>query len=201
MNFLDKFGCIKRNHRFIITSLWFWFQSPEPRSFGILHPVIAACTTAETLSMCSLARRWSSTECVLDSTISLVSVLASGASMSLRTRRQSLLRWWPEPIFVPSSPSAAYSSPLALVLGLKKWRPSWQVVTLDFIEGLPTSSNYDSILVMVDKFSRYAHFIPLSHPYTALQVATSYMNHVFKLHGMPLALFFDRDKIFTSNVW
>jgi hypothetical protein len=44
---------------------------------------------------------------------------------------------------------------------------AWDVVTLDFIEGLPTSSRYDCILVVVDKLTRYAHFIPLSHPYTA----------------------------------
>lgn len=45
---------------------------------------------------------------------------------------------------------------------------AWQVVTLDFVDGLPKSNSFDSILVVVDKFSKYAHFIPLSHPYTAL---------------------------------
>jgi transposase InsO family protein len=75
------------------------------------------------------------------------------------------------------------------------------VVTLDFIEGLPTSSRYDCILVVVDKLTRYAHFIPLSHPYTAQTVAQEYMDKVFRLHGMPLALVSDRDKIFTSQFW
>jgi transposase InsO family protein len=75
------------------------------------------------------------------------------------------------------------------------------VVTLDFIEGLPTSSWYDCILVVVDKLTRYAHFIPLSHPYTAQTVAQEYMDKVFRLHGMPLALVSDREKIFTSQFW
>jgi hypothetical protein len=53
----------------------------------------------------------------------------------------------------------------------------------------------------VDKFSKYAHFVPLKHPFTALQVALAYMDNVFKLHGFPEALISDRDRVFTSQVW
>ena len=48
---------------------------------------------------------------------------------------------------------------------------AWQVVSLDFVEGLPTSMRMNSILVVVDKFSKYSHFLPLSHPFTAASVA------------------------------
>ena len=65
---------------------------------------------------------------------------------------------------------------------------AWQVLSLDFIEGLPKSNHFDCILVVVDKFSKYAHFIPLKHPFTALQVALAYMDNVFKLRGFPEAL-------------
>ena len=78
---------------------------------------------------------------------------------------------------------------------------AWQVVTMDFIEGLPRSHGYNCIMVVVDKFSKYAHFVPLSHPFTALKVALQYMEHVFKLHGLPEAIVSDRDKVFTSNLW
>lgn len=78
---------------------------------------------------------------------------------------------------------------------------AWQMVTLDFIEGLPKSRQFNCILVVVDKFSRYAHFIPLSHPFSAFDVAVAYMQNVYKLHGMPRALVSDRDKIFTSKLW
>jgi hypothetical protein len=78
---------------------------------------------------------------------------------------------------------------------------AWQVVTLDFVEGLPRSAGYNSILVVVDKLTKYAHFLPLVHPYTAAQVAQTYFDNVFKLHSMPEALVSDRDRIFTSHFW
>jgi len=78
---------------------------------------------------------------------------------------------------------------------------AWHTVTLDFIEGLPKSASYNCILVVVDKFSKYAHFVPLSHPFTALQVAVAYLNNIFKLHGLPTVMVSDTDKIFTSNIW
>jgi hypothetical protein len=76
---------------------------------------------------------------------------------------------------------------------------AWQVVTLDFVEGLPRSAGYNSILVVVDKLTKYAHFMPLVHPYTAAQVAQTYFDNVFKLHSMPEALVSDCDRIFTSH--
>lgn len=78
---------------------------------------------------------------------------------------------------------------------------AWQVVSIDFIEGLPKSKGYDCILVVVDKFSKYAHFIALAHPFSALSVAKIFLDNIYKLHGMPTAIISDRDKLFTSNLW
>lgn len=78
---------------------------------------------------------------------------------------------------------------------------AWSTVSLDFIEGLPKSGRYDVILVVIDKFSKYGHFLPLSHPYTAIQVAQTYFNNFYKLHGLPKAIINDRDRIFTSTLW
>lgn len=78
---------------------------------------------------------------------------------------------------------------------------AWEVVTMDFIDGLPQSHKYNCILVVVDKFTRYAHFLPLSHPFTAAKVAHSYLDNVYKLHGLPAAIVSDRDPVFTSKFW
>ncbi|RLN40591.1 hypothetical protein C2845_PM01G22500 [Panicum miliaceum] len=78
---------------------------------------------------------------------------------------------------------------------------SWSVVSLDFIEGLPNSHNKSVIMVVIDKFSKYAHFLPLAHPFTALQVAQLYLSQIYRLHGLPTAIISDRDRVFTSTVW
>lgn len=77
----------------------------------------------------------------------------------------------------------------------------WHTIFLDFIEGLPKSKNFDTILVVVDKFTKYGHFIPLTHPFTALSVAQTFMHNIYKLHGMPKVIISDRDRIFTSTLW
>lgn len=74
----------------------------------------------------------------------------------------------------------------------------WQDLSLDFVEGLPKSDGYSVILVVVDRFSKYAHFFPLKHPFTALIVV---YDGVVKLHGLPKTMVSDRDKIFTSRIW
>jgi hypothetical protein len=78
---------------------------------------------------------------------------------------------------------------------------AWQVVTMDFVDGLSLSGSANCILVVVDKFTKYAHFLPLKHPYTAMSVAKVYMDHVYRLHGLPVSIVTDRDSIFTSNLW
>jgi hypothetical protein len=75
------------------------------------------------------------------------------------------------------------------------------VVSLDFIEGLPQSNRHNTILVVIDKFSKYAHFIPLAHPFTVLQVAQAYFTPVYLLHGLPQTLISYRDRAFMSNLW
>lgn len=78
---------------------------------------------------------------------------------------------------------------------------AWQIISMDFIDGLPTSSSANCIMVIVDKFSKFAHFIPLHHPYTAQKVAQAFLDHIYRLHGMPTHIVSDRDPVFTSLFW
>ncbi|CAM8908930.1 unnamed protein product [Rhodiola kirilowii] len=77
----------------------------------------------------------------------------------------------------------------------------WQSISMDFIEGLPPSLGKHCILVVVDRLSKQAHFIALSHPYTALEVGQSFLDNVFKLHEMPENIISDRDPTFLSQAW
>lgn len=78
---------------------------------------------------------------------------------------------------------------------------AWQVVSLDFVTGLPLSGGFDCVLVVVDAFTKDAHFRRLKHPFTSYLVAVLFHNSVYKLHGMPIHLVSDRDRVFTSQLW
>jgi hypothetical protein len=77
---------------------------------------------------------------------------------------------------------------------------AWEIISMYFIEGLPLSGNANAILVVVDKYTKFAHFVPLKHPFSA-SMARLFMDNIYKLHGLPKSIIFDRDRIFTSRLW
>ena len=77
----------------------------------------------------------------------------------------------------------------------------WADISMDFIVGLRPCKGKSVIWVVVDRLSKYAHFVALSHPYSAAVVAQLFIDHIFKLHGMPQSIVSDRDPVFMSKFW
>ncbi|KAD6454665.1 hypothetical protein E3N88_09371 [Mikania micrantha] len=103
-----------------------------------------------------------------------------------------------------SSPTGAKYEPVAspgLLQPLPVPTHIFTDISMDFVSGLLKVKGKDTILVVVDRLTKYAPFIPLSHPYGASQVALAFLDTVFKLHGCPQTIVSDRDPIFLSQFW
>ena len=74
-------------------------------------------------------------------------------------------------------------------------------VTINFIEGLSRSQGKDVIMLVVDRLSKYTHFIAFSHSYSTKTVAQAYMDNVYKLHDILDFITSDRDLVFLSDFW
>ncbi|XP_020532207.1 uncharacterized protein LOC110008552, partial [Amborella trichopoda] len=71
---------------------------------------------------------------------------------------------------------------------------------MDFVVGLPrTTGMYDSVWVVVDRFTKSAHFLPVKVTYTVDQYADLYVKEIVRLHGVPKSIVSDRDPKFTSK--
>jgi hypothetical protein len=77
----------------------------------------------------------------------------------------------------------------------------WSDITMDFIEGFQKIGGKSVVLTVVDRFSKFAHFIPLSHPYSASSVVKAFFDYIVRLHGISCSIVSDRDLVFTSMFW
>ncbi|MBW0545531.1 hypothetical protein O181_085246 [Austropuccinia psidii MF-1] len=77
----------------------------------------------------------------------------------------------------------------------------WICLSMDFITQLPLSNSFDSILVIVDRFSKMAVFIPTMSSITSLDLAHLFIKNIFSKHGLPSSIVSDRGSLFVSSFW
>ena len=119
--------------------------------------------------------------------------------------------WWPTMVPDVSAFGAACTvcaqnktpqqAPAGLLQPLPVHHRPWSHISLDFVMGLPPSEGNIAILTVVDRFSKATHFIPLLKLPSAKETAQLMVQHVFRIHGLPVDMVSDRGPQFLSQFW
>lgn len=96
---------------------------------------------------------------------------------------------------------AARDKPSGLLHPLPVPSARWASVTMDFMVSLPDCKGYNSIMVVVDRFTKMAHFVPCTNTITGEETAVLYIDRVFRHHGIPTDVTTDRGTQFNSDFW
>ncbi|CAJ1057674.1 uncharacterized protein LOC108874699, partial [Xyrichtys novacula] len=119
--------------------------------------------------------------------------------------------WWPGMVrhvrafvaacSVCARSKASHQPPAGLLRPLPVPSRPWSHIALDFVTGLPPSEGNTVILTIIDRFSKFVHYVPLPKLPSAFQTANLLVTHVFQLHGIPRDIVSDRGPQFSSQVW
>ncbi|MBW0537845.1 hypothetical protein O181_077560 [Austropuccinia psidii MF-1] len=77
----------------------------------------------------------------------------------------------------------------------------WNSLSIEFINQVPLSKSFDSILVVVDRFSKMEIFIPNHLKMISHEISQIFINQVFSKHGLPISIVNDRGSFFVSSLW
>ncbi|CAA9373459.1 hypothetical protein AVDCRST_MAG94-4350 [uncultured Leptolyngbya sp.] len=99
----------------------------------------------------------------------------------------------------------ARHKPYGLLQPLPAPRGPWTDITMDFVTGLPPSKRrreaFDAILVVVDRYTKMAHYIPTRKTIDAPELADVFLEEILRLHGVPQSIVSDRGTVFTAQFW
>jgi RNase H-like domain found in reverse transcriptase/Reverse transcriptase (RNA-dependent DNA polymerase)/Integrase zinc binding domain/Chromo (CHRromatin Organisation MOdifier) domain/Domain of unknown function (DUF4939)/Retroviral aspartyl protease/Integrase core domain len=119
--------------------------------------------------------------------------------------------WWPtcrrdcksyvESCDICARAKADHKKPAGLLVPLPIPPRPWFSISMDLITDLPPVEGMDSILVIVDRFTKMAHFIACSKTMSSPKLADLFIYHIVRLHGFPNNIVSDRGSIFTSQFW
>ena len=91
--------------------------------------------------------------------------------------------------------------PYGLLQPLPVPQQVWEDISMDFVTNLHVSSNKTVIWVVVDRLTKYAHFIALPTHFTTSYLASMFLSEIHRLHGTLKTIVSDRDRIFISKFW
>ena len=81
-----------------------------------------------------------------------------------------------------------------------QWK--WDNITMDFMSGFPlTQKKHDSVWVIVDRLTKFAHLLLVRLDYSMNRLAELYVNEIVRFHGIPFSIVSNRDRRFTSRFW
>jgi len=102
-----------------------------------------------------------------------------------------------------SRTKAQCSKPFGLLHPLLIPEGRWTDISIDFVTDLPLSGkeNFDSICVVKCRLTKQAHFIPTHKKISAPETALLFIDHIFKIHGMPISITSDHGPQFISAFW
>lgn len=90
--------------------------------------------------------------------------------------------------------------PFGLLRPLVTPEHRWSSVSFDMVTGLPDADGYNALMVFVDRLSKMAHFIPCRDSLSSSDFVDMFLNHIIRLHGVPVEVVSDRGAIFMSEV-
>jgi len=125
-------------------------------------------------------------------------------SSGRQTRRQGCLRSSILQLLLPRflCVTRRQRCPAGLLQPLTIPSGKWEDISMDFIVGLPkTAKGYDSIWVVVDRFTKSTHFIPVKTGYKSHQYAELYIARIVSLHDIPKTIISDRGSQFVARFW